>query len=78
MANDRIATLDKAVSGLNDQIRKKATEKDKAVAKYRAELLDLNADRDALAAELAAARKVADLSDAERQAVLAELAGGDA
>lgn len=70
----RVDQLEEAVADLNSQIRKLATEKDKAVAKYRKDLLKLNADRDAVAAELVAARKVAGLSDAERAAVAAELA----
>lgn len=70
----RVAELEKRVAELNGDIRKLANEKDKTVAKYRKDLLKLNADRDTVAAELAAARKVAGLSDAEKQALQAELA----
>lgn len=74
--SDRTEQLEKERDVLTAQIRKLANEKDKAVAKYRADLLKLNAERDTVAVELAAARKVAGLSDAERQAVAAELAKG--
>lgn len=71
---DRIDQLRQKVDALNDKIKALANKKDAAVAKYRADLLALNADRDAAAVELAAVQKLAGLSDAERAAIAAEVA----
>lgn len=76
MSDERVDKLTAQVAGLNDKIKALSVKKDATAAKYRTELLALNADRDAVAAELAAARKVAGLTEGERQALAAELAAG--
>lgn len=71
---DRVDQLEGKVAALNDKIKALANKKDAAVAKYRADLLDLNKQRDAVAVELAAVQKVAGLTDAEKVAIAAEVA----
>jgi hypothetical protein len=71
---DKAEALAGQVAKLNDQIKALVVKKDAAAAKYRADLLELNEQRDNVAAELVAVRKVAGLTDTERQALAAELA----
>ncbi len=70
----RVAALEKQIAKERSELKKAVADKDKVVAKLRKELHARNESIDAAVAEVAALRKVAGMSEAERQAVAAELA----
>ena len=76
MADERVEQLTAEVAKHNAEIKKKVAARDAQAAKVRKELLAMNEARDVVAAELAAARKLAGLTDTERAAIAAELAKG--
>ncbi len=60
---------------LEKRIQRNTAAKDKTVAAYRAVQAKLTAELDVIVAAEKAAATVADMSDVERQAILAELGG---
>lgn len=63
------------INQLDVKIQKNAAAKDAYLAKFRAEQAVLHAERDVLVAAEKAAAVVADMSDVERQAIVAEIGG---